>query len=116
MCAGALLAGRPDDYSAQLAEEVLPELRLAARVSERFYNGQVFGGSVLERMVALTAQSASFRELMSDLFAGTQGYGDLRARLYRVLPTVLKEGLVGMLRWPWNKIGGTEFAVDPLAE
>jgi flavin-dependent dehydrogenase len=116
LCAGALLAGRPDDYSAQLAEEVLPELRLAARVSERFYNGQVFGGSVLERMVALTAQSASFRELMSDLFAGTQGYGDLRARLYRVLPTVLKEGLVGMLRWPWNKIGGTEFAVDPLAE
>jgi len=116
MCASALLAGRPDDYRARLEEEVLPELRLAARVSERFYNGQVFDDSVLERMVALTAQSATFRELMSDLFAGIQGYGDLRARLYRILPAVLREGLAETLRWPWNKIGSSEFAVDPLAE
>jgi geranylgeranyl reductase family protein len=116
LCADALLAGRPEQYRRQLAEEVLSELRLAARVSARFYSGQVFGDSVLERMVALTAQSASFRDLMSDLFAGIQGYGDLRARLYRILPAVLKEGLAGTLRWPWNKIGGAEFAVDPLAE
>jgi flavin-dependent dehydrogenase len=116
LCAGALLSGRPYDYRTRLAEEILPELRLASRVSQRFYNGQVFGDSVLERMVALTAQSASFRELMSDLFAGIQGYGDLRARLYRILPTVTKEGLAGTLRRPWNKIGGAEFAGDPLAE
>ncbi|MFY9903691.1 MAG: NAD(P)-binding protein [Terriglobales bacterium] len=116
LCAGALLAGRPDEYRTQLAEELLPELRLAARVSERFYNGKVFGDSVLERMVALTEQSASFRELMSDLFAGIQAYGDLRARLYRILPAVLKEGLAGTLHWPWNKIGSSEFGADPLAE
>ncbi len=116
MCAGALLAGRPDEYRAKLAEEVLPELRLAARVSQRFYRGQIFGDSVLERMVSLTAQSASFRELMSDLFAGIQGYRDLRARLCRMLPAVMAEGLAETLRRPLGGSGGSEFATDPLGE
>lgn len=117
LCAGALLAGRPEDYRTFLQEGVLPELRLAARVSQRFYSGQIFGDSVLERMVSLTAQSASFRELMSDLFAGIQGYRDLRSRLCRILPAVMAEGLAGTLRWPWtNSSSGSRFATDPLAE
>jgi hypothetical protein len=111
-----LLAERPDDYRVQLEEEVLPELRLAARVSRRFYSGQVFGDSVLEQMVSLTAKSASFRELMSDLFAGTQGYRDLRSRLYRILPAVMAEGLSGTLRLSWNTDGKSRFATDPFAE
>ncbi len=116
LCAGALLAGRPGEYQGVLEEEVLAELKLAARVSQRFYNGEIFGESVLERMVSLTEQSASFRELMSDLFAGVQGYRDLRARLYRILPSVMAEGLAGALRRPWNKSGGSKFAADALAE
>jgi flavin-dependent dehydrogenase len=116
LCADVLLAGRPEEYRTLLEEEVLPELKLAARVSQRFYSGKVFGDSVLERMVSLTAQSASFRELMSDLFAGIQGYRDLRARLYRILPAVMSEGLAGTLRWPWNSGAGSDFASDPLAE
>ncbi len=99
LCANALLAGQPENYSCLLEEEVLPELRLAARVSQRFYRGEIFGGSVLERMISLTSQSASMRDLMSDLFAGIQGYRDLRARLYRILPAVLTEGLASSLRW-----------------
>jgi hypothetical protein len=78
-------------------------LKLAAHVSQRFYSGQIFGDSVLERMVSLTAQSASFRDLMSDLFAGIQGYRDLRARLCRILPSVMAEGIAGTLHRPWNK-------------
>jgi flavin-dependent dehydrogenase len=120
LCANALLADRPDDYRVHLEEELLPELRLAARVCERFYRGEVLGESVLERMVSLTAQSSSFRELMSDLFAGIQGYRDLRARLYRILPAVMAEGLAGTLRLPWNdrrgKSGSPEFATGPFAE
>jgi flavin-dependent dehydrogenase len=114
LCANALLLGRPDDYRTLLEEEILSELKLAARVSQRFYNGQIFGGSVLERMVSLTAQSASFRELMSDLFAGIQGYRDLRSRLYRILPAVMAEGLAGTMSGSWNK--SLRFATDPFAE
>jgi len=84
-------------------------------VSERFYRGQVFGESVLEQMVALTEKSASFRELMSDLFAGIQGYSDLRARLYRILPAVMGEKLASTLRRE-KTASGTGFAADPLAD
>jgi flavin-dependent dehydrogenase len=117
LCAGALLAGRPDEYRLLLGEEVLAELKLAARVSQRFYSGQIFGDSVLERMVSLTQQSTSFRDLMSDLFAGIQGYRDLRARLYRILPAVMAEGVAETLRRPWTGRGdGSRFATDPFAE
>ena len=113
LCAEALVAARPQDYKQRLEEEVLPELRLAARVCERFYRGQVFGDSVPERMVALTAQSDSFRELMSDFFAGIQGYRDLKARLYRILPTVIAEGLAKTLFRPLSSGG---LAPTPSAE
>ena len=113
LCAQALLAGRPVEYEAGLEEEILPELRLAARVSQRFYHGQVFGESVVERMIALTLQSEDFRDLMRDLFAGTQGYRDLRSRLYRSLPALIAEGLAGTLRLPWS---GSSLATDPFAE
>lgn len=113
LCARAVLAQRPAEYKVQLEEEILPELILAARVSQRLYGGQVFGESVLERMVALTAQSESFRNLMSDLFAGIQGYHDLRSRLYRCLPSLMAEGLAGTLRLPWSRSG---LAPHPFAE
>ena len=113
LCAQAELAECPAEYQVQLEEEVLPELRLAARVSQRFYRGQVFGESVLERMVSLTSQSESFRNLMSDLFAGIQGYRDLRSRLYRSLPALLAEGLAATLKLPWN---GSGLATNPFAE
>jgi flavin-dependent dehydrogenase len=113
MCAQALLAEHPNEYKVQLEKEILPELRLAARVSRRFYSGQVFGESVLERMVSLTSQSENFRNLMSDLFAGIQGYRDLRSRLYRSLPSLMAEGLAGALRLPWS---GSGLATDQFAE
>jgi flavin-dependent dehydrogenase len=93
LCTEALLAGDPKQYRARLGEEILPELKLAARVSQRFYTGQIFGESILERMVALTEQSEGIRDLMSDLFAGTQSYRDLRSRLLRTVPSLMLAGL-----------------------
>jgi flavin-dependent dehydrogenase len=116
LCAQALLADKLEDYRVRLQDEVLGELKLAARVSKRFYSGQIFGDSVLEKIVSLTAQSKSFRDLMSDLFAGIQGYRDLRARMYKILPAVMAESLAGTLRRPWNKNSGSEFVTDPLAQ
>ncbi len=102
LCAEGLLANRPQAYRAALEEEILPELRLAARVSQRFYKGRVFNESVPELMIKLTAQSPKFGKLMSDLFAGIQGYRDLKTRLYRILPTVMAEGLASTLFRPWE--------------
>src|SRR5258706_10160504 len=100
LCAEALLAEQPTQYRERLEEEILPELKLAARISQRFYTGQIFGESVLERMVSLTQQSESIRDLMSDLFAGIQGYPDLRSRLLRIVPSLMAEGLASSRRFP----------------
>ena len=100
LCAQALLAGKPAQYAADMEQEIMPELKLAARVSQRFYTGQIFGESVLERMISLTAQNENIRDLMSDLFAGIQGYQGLRNRLLRILPGLMLEGLAGNLKFP----------------
>ena len=102
LCAEALLVGRPETYKTKLEDEILPELRLAARVSERFYKGKVFNESVPELMVRFTAQSDKFTALLSDLFAGIQGYRGLKTRLYRALPGVMAEGLASTLFRSWS--------------
>ncbi|PYV70006.1 MAG: hypothetical protein DMG97_20380, partial [Acidobacteria bacterium] len=61
-------------------------------------------GAVVERMVQLTARSTRFRELMRDLFAGTQEYFDLRKRVYRNLPRIAAEGLVSTVWQPSEEI------------
>ena len=104
LCAEALLAEQPTQYRERLEEEILPELKLAARISQRFYTGQIFGESVLERMISLTQQSESIRDLMSDLFAGIQGYRDLRSRLLRIIPSLMTEGLTSTLRFPGKPV------------
>jgi flavin-dependent dehydrogenase len=100
LCAQAVLTQNTAQYERQLEDEILSELKIAARVSQRFYTGQIFGESVLERMISLTEQSAGIRDLMSDLFAGIQSYRGLRSRLLRIMPGLVLEGLGGSLKLP----------------
>jgi geranylgeranyl reductase family protein len=97
LAAQALLANAAETYAGMAKEDFLSELEQAARIADRFYAGEWMGGSVIERMIQLTARSAKFRELMRDLFAGSQGYSDLRERLYRSLPRVAAEALASTL-------------------
>ena len=94
----ALLAGKPHSYAARVRADFLPELELAAAMAERFFSGHWAGQPIIERMVEFTEQSESFQALMRDLFAGSQGYHDLRRRLYRALPAMLAESLANALR------------------
>ncbi len=105
----ALLAGEPQRYPALVKQDFLPELERASRIADRFYCGDWLGGPVLERMVQLTARSPRFRELMRDLFAGTQEYSDLRRRVLRGLPRIGWEALVSALWWPFAE---TEIRAD----
>ncbi|HYA25938.1 MAG TPA: NAD(P)/FAD-dependent oxidoreductase [Terriglobales bacterium] len=100
LLARALLADQPESYPELLREDFLPELELAAKMADRFYTGRWMGDTVLERTIQFTASSSSFRLLMSDMFAGTQSYRDLRWRLYRTLPRMLAEGLANSLSLP----------------
>lgn len=112
LLAQALLGNQPDWYVALLGEELLPELETAARVANRFYAGSWMGQPVVERMIQFTGNSPTFRELMSDMFAGTQGYRDLRRRLYRSLPAMLAQSLIAALRLPGSEAGDTAEGVS----
>ena len=100
LLAKALLAGEPELYPKFLRQDFLSELELAAQMAKRFYSGRWMGEPVIERMIQFIGSSPSFRSLMSDLFAGTQGYRPLRRRLYCTLPTMLAESLATVLRLP----------------
>jgi len=100
----ALLAGKPHSYAARVRADFLPELELAAAMAERFFSGRWAGQPIIERMVEFTEQSESFQALMRDLFAGSQGYHDLRRRLYRALPAMLAESLANALRLNESKV------------
>jgi geranylgeranyl reductase family protein len=93
----ALLAERPESYASLLRQDFLPELERAARIADRFYSGRWLGSNVLDRMVQFTAYSASFRGLMCGLFAGTQGYQDLKRQTYRRMPRIFAESLISAL-------------------
>ena len=94
----ALLADRPESYASLLRQDFLPELERASRIADRFYSGRWLGSGVLDRMIQFTAYSASFRELMCSLFAGTQGYQDLKRQTYRRMPRIFAESLVSALQ------------------
>jgi geranylgeranyl reductase family protein len=99
----ALLANQPESYPELLREDFLPELKLAAKMADHFYAGRWMGDTVLERTIQCTANSSSFRFLMSDMFAGTQSYRNLRWRLYRTLPRMLAESLANSLSLPTSE-------------
>ncbi len=109
LLASALLRDTPESYPLRVKADFLPELEHAARIANRFYAGNWMGGPVTERMVRLSASSGCFRELMRDLFAGTQEYGNLRQRVYPALPRIAAEALLSAL---WS-VAGVDSALAP---
>jgi len=67
------------------------DLEFAAMLSKRVFLGKFMFNTVPQRMVQFMRKSPRFRDLMQDLFAGTQPYLGLRNRLLRNLNGTLVE-------------------------
>lgn len=78
-------------YRAALAREFAHDLEFAAMLARRVFLGRFLFRSVPQRMVHFMQRSPRFRDLMQDLFAGTQPYLSLRARLMKNLNGTLHE-------------------------
>jgi flavin-dependent dehydrogenase len=91
LLAKALNDNRPETYAASVRSDFLPELITAASYARRFYHGSFCGGALLDRMIQMAAYSEEMRTILRDLFAGSQGYGNLRQRVGGSLPTILRE-------------------------
>ena len=66
-------------YRALLAREFALDLEFAAALAKRVFLGNVMCNSVPARMIQFIRRSPRFRDLMQDLFAGTQPYLTLKA-------------------------------------
>jgi flavin-dependent dehydrogenase len=87
----------PAAYRALLHRDFAADLEFGAALARRVFLGRFLFGSVPERMVQFMRRSPRFSELMQDLFAGTQPYLDLKARLLRNLHGTLLETVMNFL-------------------
>jgi flavin-dependent dehydrogenase len=88
------LAEKAGAYRALLAREFGLDLEFAATLAKRVFLGNFLFGSVPTRMIDFVRRSQRFRDMMQDLFAGTQPYLGLKQRLLRNLNGTLQEVLM----------------------
>jgi flavin-dependent dehydrogenase len=98
LLAQALAEGRPEEYPARARADFSAEREFATRIARRFYRGRFLGGAVATRMIQFVGRSATFRELMADLFTGAQDYRSLKQRLWRQFGLTLTEIVSSLLK------------------
>jgi flavin-dependent dehydrogenase len=91
LLAEALIAEQPETYPARLRTDVSADLEFAARIARRIFCGNFLGGAVTTRMVQFVNHSASFREVVRDVFSGAQDYRSLKRRLWAQLGITFAE-------------------------
>jgi flavin-dependent dehydrogenase len=85
------LAHKGSAYRTAITGEFASDLEFAAMLAKRVFLGKFLFRTVPQRMVHFMNKSPRFRDLMQDLFAGTQPYSELRGRLLRNLNGTLQE-------------------------
>jgi flavin-dependent dehydrogenase len=93
----SLAEGCPEKYPARIKAAFSAELEFAARIVRRFYRGSFLGSAVTTRMVQFMRRSPVFRQLMGDLFSGTQDYTSLKRRLWGHLGITISEFISSVL-------------------
>ena len=91
LLAQAIMQGQPESYPARLRAEFVADLEIATRLVRLVFRGRFLGGAVTTRMVQFARRSATFRELLRDLFSGAQDYGTLRKRLWKQFGITITE-------------------------
>src|SRR5271166_6284762 len=95
----ALAEGCPEKYQARVRASFSAELEFASRIVRRFYRGSFLGSAVTTRMVQFLQRNAMFRQLMSDLFCGTQDYTTLKQRVLDHLGGTLSQFVSSVLNF-----------------
>jgi len=93
LLAQALIEGQLQTYPERLRAAFSADLEFAANIAKKIFRGTFLGGAITTRMVQLLNCSPTFRDLIRDVFSGSQDYRTLKRRL-------------------WNQVGATmlEFA------
>ena len=110
----SLAEGCPEKYPARVRASFSLELEFAARIVRRFYRGSFLGTAVTTRMVQFLQRNAVFRQLLSDLFCGTQDYTTLKQRVLNHLGGTLSQFVSSVISFdrPASKLPSTSPATD----
>jgi flavin-dependent dehydrogenase len=84
-------ADKPDAYRAALKRDFADDLEFSATLARRVFLGRFLFGAIPARMVQFVRRSPRFRDVVQDLFAGTQPYIGLKERLLGNLAGTLAE-------------------------
>ncbi len=84
-------------YRSLLHGEFLEDLAFGAGLAKRFFIQEILFSSVPARMIELMRHSPRMRDIVQDLFAGTQRYLDLKERLLANLNGTLREIVYGAM-------------------
>jgi flavin-dependent dehydrogenase len=95
----SLAEGCPENYPVRVRASFSKELEFAAGIVRRFYRGSFLGIAVTTRMVQFLQRNAVFRQLLSDLFCGTQDYTGLKQRVLGHLGGTLSQFVSSVIRF-----------------
>lgn len=91
LLAQALIVSQPETYTERLRVEFSADLEIATRLARKLFRGRFLGGAVTTRMVQMLNHSSTFRDLIQDVFSGSQDYRSLKRRLWTQLGFTLTE-------------------------
>jgi flavin-dependent dehydrogenase len=89
--AEAIADGCPHEYPKRLRAAFSADLEFAAHIASRIFRGNFLGSAITTRMVQLLNYSPAFRDLIRDVFSGSQDYRTLKRRLWAQLGITVGE-------------------------
>jgi flavin-dependent dehydrogenase len=91
LLAQALIDGQLQSYPERLRGAFSADLEFAAGIARKIFRGTFLGGAITTRMVQLLNWSPTFRDLIRDVFSGSQDYRTLKRRLFCQFGTTMLE-------------------------
>ena len=85
LMAQALIDGQPETYPERLRAAFSADLEFASNLARKLFRGTFLGGAITTRMVQMLNYSPAFRDLIRDVFSGSQDYRTLKRRLWNQL-------------------------------
>jgi flavin-dependent dehydrogenase len=87
----AIVNGTTQSYGNVLHDDFGADLEFAAAIAKRMFLGRFLFGSIPGRMIGIVRRSACYRNVVQDLFAGTQPYLGLKQRLVNSIAATVFE-------------------------
>jgi flavin-dependent dehydrogenase len=91
LLAQSLIDGKLESYPERLRAAFSADLEFAAGFARKLFLGTFLGAAITTRMIQILDRSPAFRELIRDVFSGSQDYRSLKRRLWNQLGITFAE-------------------------